>query len=301
MKISASVVTRLAAAFCLFGMLSSANGAPASSEDRYIAARDAAITTISKLYDDSKGDEATKAEETATSDLLVQMKAILAEPDREGFGSAKLNLGSFYNGDEDFGTLDGLRFDSLLGEKGEKAGANDAHGKYVEPRAHIVVTTQTLFERWLRAHKDWWGDKVKNVPQQMAKALSDESFYTQAISNGSAVVKFSPLPIATPTGASFAFAMLAGRTQSELPDSADEVIVAAIANGKVYVAEGSIEPKVKVAACRAGKKGEPMDEKVREKSEAAYARCFAQRAPQQPAFAQATKQAQALLASAIGK
>ena len=59
------------------------------------------------------------------------------------------------------------------------------------PKSHIVVTTQTLFERWLRAHKDWWGDKVKNVPQQMAKALSDESFYTQAISNGSAVVKFS--------------------------------------------------------------------------------------------------------------
>jgi hypothetical protein len=174
-------------------------------------------------------------------------------------------------------------------------------GKYVEPRAQIVVTTQTLFARWLRAHKDWWGKNIKNVPQQMAKALSDESLYTQAIANGSAVVKFSPLPIATPTGTTFAFAMLAGRTQSELPGSADEVIVAAIANGKVYVAEGSIEPKVRIAACLAGKKGEPMDEKVRERSEAAYARCFAQRAPQQPSFAQATKQAQALLASALGR
>ena len=105
MKNSASAVIRLAAAFGLFGMLSNANAAPASSEDRYIATRDAAIATISKLYDDSKGDEATKAEEAATTDLLAQMKAILTEPDRQGFGSAKLNLGSFYKGDEDFGGL----------------------------------------------------------------------------------------------------------------------------------------------------------------------------------------------------
>jgi hypothetical protein len=301
MKNSASAVIRLAAAFGLFGMLSNANAAPASSEDRYIATRDAAIATISKLYDDSKGDEATKAEEAATTDLLAQMKAILTEPDRQGFGSAKLNLGSFYKGDEDFGTLDGLRFDSLLGEKGQKAGSTGKDEKYVEPKSHIVVTTQTIFERWLRAHKDWWGQNIKNVPQQMAKALSDESFYTQAISNGSAVVKFSSLPIAKPYGATFAYAMLAGRTQSEIPDAADEVIVAAIANGKVYVAEGSIAPKVKVAACIAQKKAEPMDENVREKSEAAYARCFSQRAPKESSFAAATKQAQALLAEAIGK
>ena len=56
--------------------------------------------------------------------------------------------------------------------------------------------------------------------------------------------------------------MLAGRTQSEIPDASDEVIVAAIANGKVYVAEGSIAPKVKVAACIAQKKAEPEDDEV---------------------------------------
>jgi hypothetical protein len=301
MKKPSPTLVRLAAASCLFGILSNASAAPASSEDRYIATRDAAIEKISKLYDDSKGDEATKAEEAASPDLLAQMAAILNEPAREGFGPPKLNLGSFYKGDEDFGTLDGLRFDSLLGENGQKAGSTGKGEKYVEPKSHIVVTSETMFERWLRAHKDWWGKNIKNVPQQMAKALSDESFYTQAISNGSAVVKFSSLPIAKPAGASFAFAMLAGRTQSEIPDAADEVIVAAIANGKVYVAEGSITPKVKIAACIAQKKAEPIDEKVRENSEAAYARCFAQRAPQQPSFAQATKQAQALLAEAIGK
>ncbi len=295
-------ILRRFAPVLLIATVTAASAAPPAAEDRYIATRDAAIEKLSAIYDAGKFDDAArKDEEAATADLTAQMAAILGESAREGFGPTKLNLGSFYKGDEDFGTLDGLRFDALLGKNGQKAGADGTDGKYVEPKAHIVVTTQTLFERWLRAHKDWWGDKVKNVPQQMAKALSDESFYTQAISNGSAVVKFSTLPIARPAGAAFAFAMLAGRTQSEIPDAADEVIVAAIANGKVYVAEGSIAPTVKIAACIAQKKAEPMDENVRETSEAAYARCFAQRAPQQPSFAQATKQAQALLAAALGK
>jgi hypothetical protein len=49
---------------------------------------------------------------------------------------------------------DGLRFDALVGENGEKSGANGSDGKYVEPRSHIITTTQSTFERWLRAHKD---------------------------------------------------------------------------------------------------------------------------------------------------
>jgi hypothetical protein len=286
----------------LIATVTTALAAPPAAEDRYIATRDAAIEKLSAVYDAGKFDDAAKkVEEAATADLTAQMAAILQESAREGFGPAKLNLGSFYKGDEDFGTLDGLRFDALVGKNGEKAGADGTDGKYVEPKAQIVVTTQTMFETWLRAHKDWWGKNIKNVPQQMAKALSDESFYTQAISNGSAVVKFSSLPIAKPSGATFAYAMLAGRTQSEIPDAADEVIVAAIANGKVYVAEGSIAPKVKIAACVANKKFEPQDDDRRQKSEDAYARCFAQRAPREASFAQATKQAQALLASALGK
>ena len=295
-------ILRLFTPVLLIATVTTALAAPPAAEDRYVAARDTAIKKLSAIYDAGKFDDAAKKdEEAATADLTAQMAAILNESARAGFGPTKLNLGSFYKGDEGFGTLDGLRFDALLGRNGQKAGGNGADDKYVEPRAHIVVTTQTLFERWLHAHKEWWGDKIKNVPQQIAKALSDESFYTQAISNGSAVVKFSPLPITKPAGATFVFAMLAGRTQSELPDSADEVIVAAVANGKVYVAEGSIEPKVRIAACLANKKFEPQDDDRRQKSEDAYARCFAQRAPREASFAQATKQAQALLASALGK
>ena len=207
-----------------------------------------------------------------------------------------------------------------LNLNGETARQDGADGKYVEPKAHIIVTTQTLFERWLRAHKDWWGKNIKNVPQQIGAALKDESFYTQAISSGAAVVNFNSLPIAKPAAASFAHAMLAGRTQSEIPDAADEVFVSAIANGKVYIAYGSIDPKVQVPACLAirtgyNKKAEQADDDLRsgkidrkgfdklgdlrQKGEDAYKRCFAQNAPSNPAFAEATRQAERLLSAAL--
>jgi hypothetical protein len=321
----AALLARAFTITCLVASISNTSAAPLrpSLEERYIATRDAAIEKFSPIYDSGKFDDAAKkAEEAAFADLSAQMSALLSERDRKGFGPAKLNLDTFYKGDEGFGMLDGLRFDSELGESGEKAGANDANGNYVEPKAHIIVTTQTMFARWLRAHKAWWDKGLKNVPQQIGTALRDESFYTQAISTGSAVVNFNPLPIAKPASATFAYGILAGRTQSEIPDAADEVFVSALANGKVYVAYGSIEPKVQIAACIAirtdyNKRAEEADENfrlknidkkaydrlgdLRQQGEDAYKRCFTQRAPQEPSFAGATQQAQALLAAAIGE
>ena len=295
-------ILRLLTPVLLIAAVTTALAAPPAAEDRYIAARDAVIEKFSAVSDAGKLDDAAqKAEDIARADLETRMRAIVNETAREGFGPARLSLDSLYKGDEGFGVLDGLRFDALLGKSGEKAGANGADGKYVEPKAHIIVTTQTLFERWLHAHKEWWGDKTRNVPQQIGAALNDESLYTQAISDGAAVVKFSSLPIVRPVGATFAYAMLAGRTQDELPDAADEVIVAVIANGKVYIAEASIEPEVRIPACLADRKAEAADDNLRQKAEDAYARCFAQHAPQQPSFAQATEQARALLAAALGK
>ena len=322
MKNALSAVLRLIVPICLAATIPSAIAAPAAkSEDRYIAARDAAIEKISAIYDaGNSGDAVRKAEDAASADLEAQMRAILNEPAREGFGPAKLSIDTFANGDEGFGKLDGLRFDALVGKNGEKAGQDGADGKYVEPKAHIVITTQTLFERWLRAHKDWWDKGVKNVPQQIGAALRDESFYTQAVSSGSAVVNFNSLPITKPAGASFAHAMLAGRTQSEIPDAADHVFVSAIAGGKVYVAYGSITPEVAIPACTAirtglNEKAEQADDdlhsgkidrkaydrlgNLRQKAEDAYKRCFTERAPKQASFAEATRQAEKLLSAAL--
>lgn len=319
-KFPATMFGLIAAAVAIAAS-SGAGAEPLKPEERYVATRDAAIAKISAIYDTGKSDDtARQAEDAAFADLKTQMIAILAEPDRKGFMPAKLNLDTLSKGDEGFGMLDGLRFDAELGENGEKAGENGADGKYVEPKAHIIVTTQTLFERWLRAHKDWWGKNTRNVPQQIGSALSDESFYTQAISTDSAVINFDALPIEKPAPATFSYGFLAARTQDEIPNAADEVFVSGLANGKVYIAYGSIAPKVQVASClemRAGyaKKAEAADEKFRrreidrktydklgdfhQQGEDAFKRCFTQRAPQQPSFAEAAKQAQALLAVAM--
>ena len=318
-----SAILGLMAPLCFAATISNATAAPPAkaAEDRYIAARDAAIEKISAIYDAGNADDAArKAEEAASADLAAQMRVILNEAARAGFGPAKLHIDTFNKGDEGFGMLDGLRFDAVVGKNGEKAGQDGADGKYVEPRAHIIVTTQTLFERWLHAHKEWWNNNVKNVPQQIGAALKDESFYTQAVSSGSAVVNFNSLPIAKPAGATFAYGMLAGRTQSDIPNAADTVFVAAITNGKVYVAYGSIDPKVQVPACIAirtsyNKKAEqPEDDlrfekidrktydklgKLRQKGEDGYKRCFTLNAPKQASFADATRQAQALLSAAL--
>jgi hypothetical protein len=318
---SRSIAASFAVA-CFVPLLSQAAAAPLkpSLEDRYIATRDAAIEKLQPIFDAGNADDAaTKAEDAVQADLKAQMSAILGDLHYPGFGAAKLNLDTLYKSDEGFGMLDGLRFDAETGKTGEKAGGNGADGHYVEPRAHIIVTTQTMFERWLHAHKDWWDKGIRNVPQQIGAALKDESFYTQAISTGAAVVNFATLPIAKPSPTALAYAMLAGRTQDAIPDAADEIFVSAIADGRVYVAYGSIEPAVQIPACVAmradyyqrAKEGDEkfqfkeIDKKARDKlgdlrqqGEDAYKRCFTERAPQQPSFAQATKQAQALLALA---
>jgi hypothetical protein len=307
-----SIILALLAPACC-SMLSNAAAASLtpSPEDLYIAARDKAIQKFSKEYDAGKFDDtAQKAEDAAHTDLKAQLSAILGEPAYPDFGPAALNLETLYKGDEGFGMLDGLQFDATVGKTGEKAGQNGADGKYVEPKARIVVTTQTLLARWLRAHKDWWGKDSKNVPQQMGAALKDENFYTQAIAAaaGSAVVNFHSLPITKPASATLAYAILAGRTQDTVPDAADEVFVSALANGKVYIAYGSIEPNVRIPACVAmraeyNKRADAGDARksgdLRQQGEDAYKRCFTQRAAQQPSFTAATKQAQALLAAAM--
>ena len=293
-----SAVLGLISPLCLAAKISNATAAPPAkqAEERYIAARDAAIEKFSKIQDGGTSDDATrKAEDAVRADLLTLLKAMVVESARKGFGPTKLNLDTFYRGDEGFGALDGLRFDAELGDNGEKAGENGRDGKYVEPRTHIIITTQTLFERWLREHKEWWDKGVKNVPQQIGAALRAEGFYTQAISSGSAVVSFNALPISKPASTTFSYAMLAGRTQSEIPAAADQVFVSALANGKAYIVFGTIKPKVQVKDCL------PLRADFSEKAENAYKRCFAQRAPQQASFAEATKQAQAMLAAAMGR
>jgi hypothetical protein len=289
-------------AFCAIGFLLVALGtagsalAQSSPEDRYIATRDAAIRKLKPLYDAGPvNDAVVEADDAARADLEGQLRTILGPLGYNGFDPGRLNLNSLYDGDEDFGALDGLRFSSKIGTNGEPAGGKDANGNYVEPKSHIVVTTQSLFARWLRTHKDWWDKGVKNVPQQMGAALNDEDFYSEVIPTGAAVVKFDSLPIAKPAAATFTYAVLVSHTQSEVPKTAGEFFASALARNRLYIAHGSIAPGIEIAACDAiWDDHSPHGEK-------AFKRCFAEHAAKQPAFAEATKQAQALLETALGQ
>jgi hypothetical protein len=323
MSLKPPIAASIAAAYFI-AMISHAIAAPLkpTPEERYIATRDAAIKKLQPMYDASNSDAANKAEAAVVADLQTQMTAILGERGYKGFGPAKLNLDTLSKGDEGFGMLDGLRFEAETGKNGAKPGTKDAAGEYVQPKAYIIVTTSTMFERWLHGHKDWWDKGVKNVPQQIGAALKDGSFYTQAISTGAAVVNFGNLPIAKPQDAVLANAMLAGRTQDATPEAADEVFVSAVTADRVYITYGSIEPPVKIEACLAiradyEKRAKQSDDdfqfkkidkkaydklgNLRQRGEDEYMRCFLQRAPQQPSFVEATKQAQALLATAMEK
>jgi hypothetical protein len=216
------------------------------------------------------------------ADLERRMRTIVGPPP-QGFDTGKLNLGSLFKDDQGFGTLDGLRYTTDGGTT-------------------MIVTTRTLLMRWLRAHENWWKDE--RLPQQPDEAFRAEAFYTQALDTDAAIVMFAEIPLA---GAQRpAFAMLAGRTQSEMPDAADEVIVAALKGERAFIAHAALERKLSIAPCsrqradaeakaeqtQAGDPG--AGDALREQAEVEFQRCFAARAPQAPGFAATVLRAKAL-------
>src|SRR6478609_4556659 len=128
---------RIVIVLCAFFITTAATAQQRSPEDRYIADRDRAIARFTPEKVEKLGDAASAEAETAFAALEKQMRAILGPVEIAGLPESKLNLGSLYTGDMGFGTLDGLLFHSP------------------DYKTSIVVTTRTLFLRWLRAHRNW--------------------------------------------------------------------------------------------------------------------------------------------------
>jgi hypothetical protein len=274
-----------------------------SPEETYFAARDAAIQKIKALEDAKQDEAATKVHDAAFADLQAQMRGIIGPVAIKGLpADGTLNLSSLSSGDQGFGTLDGLVY-----------GAPD-------DKTRAIVTTESIFRTWLRSHKDWWGDKIANVPQDVKGALTSEAFYTQAIQTDAAVMKYAQVPLRAPARASFSFAMLAARSQDDSPPAPGEIFVTLVQAGRVTVANAPVaRPFAQIPYCNqlridqekkadavyaVYEKGEKKDEKLFDRYTAARAaadtlflRCYAKRATRQPAFAAAVKQAQALLES----
>jgi hypothetical protein len=286
-----------------------------SPEESYVAARDAAIKTFEQR--DKAGpfdDQAFEDHKKALDGLARMIAPVIGASEIKGFpGPARLNVRSLVPGDIDFEALDGLVYSSV----------ND--------KAQVLVTTDGLLDRWLRAHRSDW-ETVKRAGQgarqgagqALATALKTESFYTKAISSDAAVFRYADIPIAKSAKAGFAVAMLAARSQDLGPQIPDEIVIAAGQGGRFYLVTAPVTAKItEIPACDAIKRdfekrsndafaaysasqlqdrgASDRSMRLRDEGNDAYRRCFVQRAPRERFFAAVTAQAQALADSLPGR
>lgn len=273
----------------------------AAPEDGYLSARNRLMAEFKRLEDAEKvNDAALKREERARADLASQLAGVIGPVAVPGFsGPGKLALGSLFPSDIGAEQLDGLTF---------AAADNGA----------LLVTTVPLAEKWLRARKSSWPEGVA-APQSLDAALKLPDFYTLAISPDAAVYGFAELPVARPEGAQIVLALLDLRAQdvtgAALPN---EIIVAAVRGGRLYVANMPAKAKIaQLPACAqvwrdyeakskaaeaAYKASNGKDEKLFERSSQlqeegskAFRACFAERAKGEAFFAEATRQAQEMV------
>jgi hypothetical protein len=259
----------------------------AGSEADYVAARDRYIAYFKKLDAANKLDDDRMQRDL--DDLEGKLRQIIGPVAINGLAAdGKINLDTLSRGDEDFGRLDGLVYSA--------PGGDDAADK-----TRVLVTTSTLLDRWLREHKSWWERDIANVPQTVAAALKTEAFYTQAIGNGAAIVKYAELPVAAP-----AAALLIARSQVDDPSPPDEILVSLVRGGRFYLVSTPAKASIATPAmCQkawdesqrksAAVKNEDRREKLEQAGVAAFHSCFAKLAKDDAQFAPLTDQARAMI------
>lgn len=272
--------------------LMSAGAAKAqTAEDRYLAARDAAIDRFTPERVPNIGQRELDDEGKARAELDRLIRAVLGSQVPEGFEAGQFNLTTLFTGDIDFGKLDGLMFEADGGD------------------TQVVVSTRSLLTKWLQTK---WQDPKERVPPDVA--MKSEMFYLRALGSDAAILRYADIPI----GTADAFAILGSRTQDTPPFDAGEVFVTAIRGDRVFVASARFEQPISVAACtksretaeaklaeleRAEIKPGPRNAaalerviKLREQIETDFRTCFAERAPKEAGFANAVKRAKDMLA-----
>jgi hypothetical protein len=287
-------------------LLSPIGAAAVSPEDAYLAARDRYIASF-KTTASAEDEEAVVARhDKAIRDLEQQLKPIVGPFSASDFpADGKLNLVSLFPDDIGFGMLDGL----VYGE-----GESDKS---------IVVTTDSLLDKWLLAHRR--GRSKDNIPTSAAAAVKTEDFYAQAVNSDSAAANYGEIPVAAPRGVKFAHAMLSLIGNGPLvPGTPDRIFVALEQGGRVFiVSEKLATPIPPIPSCDAagaditkkangaddafmkggGKKKNLLDEveKLRDEADAAVCACFAGKVKGTPAFKAAEVQAAAIVAALTGK
>jgi hypothetical protein len=267
----------------------------ATPEDVYLAARDAYVAEFKRH--EPTGDEGAAAHDRALADLEGKLRQIIGPVVIKGLpGDGKSFVNTLLDGDEDFARLDGLFVTNA------------------DESLTVVVTTPRLYDVWLRTHEDFW--KESPLPRDLRAALKRDDFYTQALSNGSAVVTYADIPVTAPAGADLAVAVLNVHTQDAIPAVPDEMIITVRRADRMFF----ITTKAKagrIAACdkshaqltkqaeaaaaayeKSGRKNEALEKKSTEAERAvedAYPNCFATQARNASFFPALVKQAQQLI------
>lgn len=288
--------------FIAVGLLfSSSTAFAASPEDTYLATRDrdiAALTKIENAKDSTAGDAQFDAD---TKDLEQKLRAAVGPSQVPGFPTqCKLNLDTLFPHDEGFGMLDGIA-----------CGDGDSNKT-------IIVTTDSLLNKWLVGHRNWWSDD--SLPTSPIDAVKTEAFYTQAISTDAAVVHYGVLPVKAPPDSKFAYSTLSARTQDQSPNAPDQIFVVLEHKGRIFIANAKLNTPFKpIVACDAvtadyakraaaaekayvnsGLKDQKLTDaavKIRNDGDIAFRSCFAQKAKELPGFKAAEDQSTGIVAA----
>ncbi len=268
----------------------------ATPEEDYLAARDA---YIKKFTHGAQDDAATKAHTRALADLQAKLRRIIGPVSIKGFRrEGRISLEGLIEDEEGFGLLDGIVF-----------GADT-------DKQQVLVTTTSLFDKWLTAHRDFWKEKL--LPSDMGAALKRDDFYTQALNSGAATLIYGELAITKPAWATLAYAILDGTTQDQSPPVPDEMIITVRSADRVFIVTATAATKpAPIAACEeahariakqaedasnADRKAQGKDpalhakaEQLAQEADRVYPDCFAKEGPRTAAFPALARQAQALV------
>jgi hypothetical protein len=158
----------------------------ATPEEVYITPRDAAIVKIKAAAEkrdpmDNYGADILVVEKQARAGLEKQMRTIVGPVAIKAMEeNSALNLDTLIEGDEGFGLLDDMVYGPVNG------------------KTRVIVTTNSMFKRWLHQHKDWWSKDSADIPHEPSAAVKENAFYTQAVLPDAAIMRFAELPIRKP-------------------------------------------------------------------------------------------------------
>lgn len=252
--------------------------APATHpEQDYLAARHRYLEIFKQYEAAGRSDETvSKQHERALLDLEAQLQRIIGPLRSKGsVAEGKINLQSLSPGDEGFGMIDGLLFQSE------------------QDKTRVFATTGTLLRARLDAHK--------SEPRDLARALKSQTFHYAMFDSSSAVIRFAEIPLVQSKNARLVVAIAVMRAQDIGGLAPNEIIISEVTAQRVFVASAPVEAKVpEIPACSkiwtstfGARRSTDMARE--DKTYAAFLRCFAAQAGRQRAFQALTKQAQAML------